>query len=72
MPEFVLNNNMQPNGDYEVHNKSAGCLWMPRPENRTHLGQFNDCQTAVLAAKLRRFSDSINGCRFCCPDCHTS
>jgi len=40
--------NAQLNGDHEVH--TTGCTFMPRPENRIYLGEFNTCYGAVREA----------------------
>lgn len=73
MPRFILNNNQQANGDYEVHNTTKGCDWMPDPQNQIDLGWHADCHKAVAFAKTKypeRYR--TNGCIHCCPDCHTS
>lgn len=72
MQKFILNMNEQPNGDYEVHNKSTGCAWMPLPENQIDLGYHFNCHDAVAEAKRRYQYVRINGCRYCCWECHTS
>lgn len=73
MPTFVLNRKQQPNDDYEVHNKTKGCQWMPNPENQIDLGEHSSCHGAVAEAK-RRYPEKTrtNGCATCCPECHTS
>lgn len=72
MQQFVLNQNQQANGDYEVHNLSNPCNWMPKPENQRYLGLHLHCGYAVQDALTRWPHLRINGCAFCCPACHTS
>ena len=71
MPHFIVNRNAQPNsGDHEVHNKTAGCNYMPDPTNQKDLGYHDSCHGAVTEAK-KTYSDS-NGCYYCCNACHTT
>lgn len=70
--QYVLNKNVQANGDYEVHNLSTGCSWMPKPENQINLGNHPSCREAVALAKSHNSSLRINGCKYCCGVCHTS
>ncbi|RRJ97823.1 hypothetical protein Ga0100231_005025 [Opitutaceae bacterium TAV4] len=72
MYRFILNNNMQPNGDYEVHNVTTGCLHLPNLQNQIDLSFHPNCQSAVAEAKRRYPQLRIDGCYYCCPDCHTS
>ena len=73
MSRYIINNNQQPNGDYEVHNATNGCTHMPRVENQVDLGEHLNCQSAVLSAKRRWPQASrINGCYYCCNPCHTT
>jgi len=72
MPKFVINKNQQSNGDYEIHNATTGCSFMPNPENQIDLGYHNNCQEAVSYAKRQYPNKKINGCYYCCRPCHTS
>lgn len=74
MQRFILNKNQQANGDYEVHNRTTGCDWMPAPENQIDLGYHPSCHSAVQDAKQRYpgAASGINGCAYCAPSCHTS
>jgi hypothetical protein len=72
MNKFIINKNQQPNGDYEVHNATAGCSYMPQPHNQVDLGYHSDCSGAVSAAKRANPALRINGCYYCCRACHTS
>ena len=70
MTNYYLNENQQPNGDNEVH--AAGCSYMPK-NYVLPLGSFTHCAPAVVRAKqLRPNYRRINGCYWCCRDCHTS
>lgn len=72
MPNYVLNNNAQPNsGDHEVHVDNGTCAYMPLPQNRIALGSHTSCSSAVATAKARYPSARINGCYWCSNSCHT-
>lgn len=70
MEHYYLNDNQQNNGDYEVHTDT--CNWLPLPSNRIYLGYFSNCRDAVTKAKQLYPYRKINGCYFCCKECHTS
>jgi hypothetical protein len=72
MPHFILNKNHQSNGDYEVHNLTDGCDYMPNTQNRQELGYHLSCREAVAEAKGLYQNIKINGCYYCCRECHTS
>ena len=68
MARYYVNDTAQASsGDHEVHRQ--GCTWMPNPENRTYLGDFETCYPAVRAAK--RIYPNADGCYWCSRDCHT-
>ena len=67
MDNYYVNNNVQSNGDYEVHKE--GCSWMPK-DDYTYLGEFLNCKDAV--AKAKEYHDQVNGCYYCSNACHTS
>ena len=64
--EYYVNDRPQNNGDYEVHEK--GCVWFPTA--KTYLGEHALCHTAVAVARVHH--TQVNGCKTCCPACHTS
>lgn len=66
MHRYYVNNNVQANGDHEVHRD--GCSFLP-VSNRTDLGFFNTCQEAVREAK--KYHLQVNGCYYCSLPCHT-
>ena len=72
MPNYIINKNPQSNGDHEVHEKAAGCQHMPNTENQIDLGWHNSCYGAVAEAKRKWPEHRINGCYYCCNDCHTT
>jgi len=72
MARFILNQNQQPTGDYEVHNKSAGCSYMPQQQNQLDLGEHQNCHGAGAYAKSKWHGYRINGCFYCCNPCHTT
>lgn len=68
MANYYVNKNVQHNGDHEVH--KSGCIYMPQAENRIYLGDFTSCSDAVRKAK--EYYPQSDGCKTCCPSCHTS
>ncbi len=68
MHRYYVNNNDQPNGDHEVHISS--CPWLDLTKSTTPLGNHSNCRTAVAEAK-KHYKKS-NGCKHCCPSCHTT
>ncbi len=70
MPRFIVNRNAQSNGDHEVHEVDAGCEHMPLPSNQDDLGYHSSCHGAV--AKASETYNNVNGCYYCCNECHTS
>lgn len=67
MKKYYVNNNAQSNGDHEVHTED--CIYLPLPQNRTYLGTFSTCSTAVTEAK--KYYRQVNGCKTCSKECHT-
>lgn len=67
MARYYVNNNQQRNGDHEVH--ELGCSFMPT-ENRTYLGELQNCASAVYEA--RKHHRQVNGCFYCARPCHTT
>jgi hypothetical protein len=72
MQSFIKNRNVQLNGDYEVHNTTTGCKFMPLLENQIPLGNHLTCLGAVAAARVSWTNERINGCYYCCNPCHTT
>lgn len=69
MERYVLNLNMQVNGDYEVHKE--GCFKFP-VNNFEELGKHYNCESAIQTAKNSHPFKSIDGCIHCVPKCHAS
>jgi hypothetical protein len=67
MKKYYVNKNAQANGDHEVH--TTGCSFLPLERNRIYLGEFSNCHLAVQDAR-KRYSQ-VNGCYYCCNECHT-
>lgn len=71
MASYYLNQNRQPNEDYEVH--TGICAFLPAQVNREYLGEFTYCWQAVDEAKRRHPTwYRINGCYYCSQTCHTT
>lgn len=68
MKKYYINKNEQSNGDHEVHRED--CRYLPTESNRKYLGEFSSCDSAVIESK--RYYTKSNGCKTCCPKCHTS
>jgi hypothetical protein len=68
MKNYYVNRNAQPNGDHEVH--TSECAFLPKLENRFHLGYFFNCHLAV--AEASKYFVRTNGCKYCCMECHTT
>lgn len=66
MKKYYVNNHTQPNGDHEVHQEDF--IYLP-VLNKTYLGQFTSCRSAVLEAK--KYYRQVNGCKTCSRECHT-
>jgi len=69
MPRFCVNKNAQPTGEHEVHNLDASCGHLPDSSNQLQLGSFTSCHGAMTEA--RKTYSNVDGCAYCCPDCHT-
>jgi len=65
MDAYCVNNNAQSTGEHEVHKE--GCSFFPG--DYTYLGSFSTCKAAIQEAK--KHYANVDGCYFCCPDCHT-
>ena len=68
MDTYYVSKKAQENGDHEVHKKD--CSFLPDRENRIYLGEFTRCEYAVKEAK--KTYNQVNGCYYCCNDCHTT
>ena len=66
MAAYYVNENAQDTGEHEVH--EVDCSHMPKPENRTYLGDFTNCKDAVKEAK--KIYNNVDGCYYCCNPCH--
>lgn len=63
---YYVNKNAQSTGEHEVHNSL--CRFLPEAANRIYLGSFLNCAEAVKKAK--EYYTKVDGCYFCCPNCH--
>lgn len=66
MAYYYVNKNAQSSGEHEVH--KSGCSFMPEEINRKYLGTFDSCSDAVKEAK--KSYNTVDGCYYCCSDCH--
>lgn len=58
----------QVKGEHVVHKNR--CKHMPDEHNRIMLGDFYTCFDAIRVAK--GIYANLNGCSYCCPECHIS
>lgn len=77
MDKYILNKNKQSSesgNDYEVHNESKSCEYLPDKKNRIDLGRHRSCHAAVRTARRKRplWKQNINGCFYCSRPCHTT
>lgn len=68
MKKYYVNENSQYSRDHEVHRED--CTYLPNASNRRYLGEYSSCKPAVAEAK--KTYSKADGCKTCCPDCHTS
>lgn len=67
MATYYVNDNAQNTGEHEVHKE--GCSYMPIQSNLKYLGDYSNCRDAVRKAK--EYYASVDGCYYCCNECHT-
>lgn len=65
MDHYYVNTNAQSTGEHEVHKK--GCSYFP--DAPLYLGYFADCKEAITEAK--EHYSNVDGCYYCCLECHT-
>ena len=72
MERYYVNKNPQyaQNNEHEVHRTNAPCPTHADPSNRDDLGLHANCQSALAAARAKRYHP-VDGCAHCVPDCHT-
>jgi hypothetical protein len=66
MPRYYVNKNAQNGGEHEVH--TSTCAHKPLSENSVYLGEHVTCRGALQEARKRY--DNVDGCYYCCNDCH--
>lgn len=74
MARYLINKNKQDSEsgeNFEVHNEDI-CVRLPDLKNRIQLGNFTNCDSAMVVAKKKWPSQksNIDGCYYCCEDCH--
>ncbi len=62
---YYLNDEVREDGTQVMH--AARCQYVPNEENRTALGDFARCETALRHA--REATEEVKPCRTCCTDC---
>ena len=66
METYYLSLVAQTKGEHEVH--VASCVYLPERAKREFLGVFENCHEAIKRAK--DYFDNVDGCAYCCSDCH--
>jgi hypothetical protein len=71
---YILNPQQQgkeSGKNYELHNADT-CAHLPDKIHQLSLGHFNTCELALEEAHRRvpKWVDLIDGCAWCCPNCH--
>ena len=66
MEKYYVNENAQFNGNHEVHKE--GCRYLELVVNKFYLGEFDNCEDAV--EKAGNYYMNVDGCYFCCNNCH--
>ena len=74
MNGYILNKNKQDSKSgesCEIHNEDT-CNHLPLLGNRIFLGFFSNCHGAMKDAKVKypNMASEIDGCYYCCPECH--
>ncbi len=64
MNHYYVNTDAQSTGEHEVH--KGDCAFLPK--NKIYLGYFGSCKEALIEAK--RYFLNVDGCYFCCLECH--
>lgn len=69
---FLYTKDSDSDGDLEVHTEE--CTLRFNKKLKEALGEHQNCASAVDKAKklLQYKNRNINGCKFCCPKCHTN
>ena len=64
---YVNKNTDNPGRHNEIH--KVGCYWFPAKGNRTYLGKLSNCNDALKEAE-KHYPNNVNGCKYCCYNCH--
>lgn len=67
MPLYLVNREKRDGRYHEVH--TSVCAHRPQTHNSHHLGNHNDCASALRAAEAAGFRPA-DGCKHCSPACH--
>ena len=67
MAIYIVNRDTDINNNHEVHRLYA-CDHLPDEKNRRRVGDFDNCQDAVEAAK--KLYSKVDGCWWCSRSCH--
>ena len=68
MDLYYFNDNIDEHGYHEVHTED--CTFLPDLINRTIIGYYRDCKSAINAAQIAHPDKKFDGCYFCCRECH--
>lgn len=65
---YYFYNYTDEHGYHEVHTED--CSFLPSVGNRTYIGQFSNCSSAIMNASIRYPGKKFDGCFYCCHECH--
>lgn len=68
--KYYLNSNPQRTGEHELHKE--GCKYLALANRVIYIGDFLNCRSAIISARSIYSTLRIDGCAFCCPECHTT
>lgn len=70
MARYIVNKVPDSNDIYEIHKKHE-CDHLPNPDNQVTLGDYSSCSSALFDARRTYVDKVFDGCKYCCPECHT-
>lgn len=68
MPYYVLEYEMNKDGERHIHLEDSACYRFPNKENQLALGFHENCDLAL--AKAKELYDNVNACFNCCMECY--
>ncbi|WP_292587862.1 MULTISPECIES: hypothetical protein [unclassified Mesotoga] len=63
---YYVDDSAKPAGEHEIHTEH--CERLREVKSKTMLGDFVNCFGALQ--KARDFYQNVDGCAYCCSECH--